>query len=416
MRRPPPSPPQGLLREILDDPERDHCPGARPVVSFTAADDEEYAASLAERARAEVVLRRRGRDHGTLVELDPAGIVRSIPRRRRVVQWTMRWNAARPIVRPGLLEDDVRSGGVRALVRLRKRLARPDGLADWLAERAAEIAPAFRVGAPLELVDPDRDVAKVGLAAADGPDDLWAKVGRLSTFEADRSLRLRLSFGREGPDDASSDEARHAGVAALFERLAPAGALIAHPELAAQTAKLCGAPIRFTQPIVYWNAPEGGALFHHDAFEGPPEVQQLGVLYLQLEGRTAWLALAIGDLALRVREFLDGLAGEDHALARRLEADELRARAADWRALLGALAEPGQGAFGTLCNHPEFSAFLADSGHAAILGAGDAIWLPNHGLDRTAMHSVFCASPRVATGLSLAIRRDPTAPDEPPLR
>jgi hypothetical protein len=55
---------------------------------------------------------------------------------------------------------------------------------------------------------------------------------------------------------------------------------------------------------------------------------------------------------------------------------------------------------------PEFTAWLADAGHAALLGPGDAILLPNHGLRRTAMHSVFCAGEEVAYGLSLAIRSD----------
>ena len=40
------------------------------------------------------------------------------------------------------------------------------------------------------------------------------------------------------------------------------------------------------------------------------------------EGESA-LALSIGDLALRVREFLDGLADQDRGLAKALAVDEL---------------------------------------------------------------------------------------------
>jgi len=73
--------------------------------------------------------------------------------------------------------------------------------------------------------------------------------------------------------------------------------------------------------------------------------------------------------------------------------------------LLRELALPGCGALGRLVNRgPEFSAFLADAGHAAILRAGDAILLPNHDLAHTAMHSVFCASEQTGYALSLAIR------------
>jgi hypothetical protein len=74
---------------------------------------------------------------------------------------------------------------------------------------------------------------------------------------------------------------------------------------------------------------------------------------------------------------------------------------------LGAeLALPGCGRLAALVNRgPEFTGFLADAGHAAVLEAGDAILLPNHGYARTAMHSVFCAGERTGLGLSLALRR-----------
>ena len=410
MGRPSTPPVDGLLREILFDPERDHCPGARPVVSFTTSDDEDYARACQDRASAEIELRRRGRKHGCFVELEPAGLVRSIPRKRRVVQWAMRWNAAKPVVRHGLMEDDVQSADVKALVRLRKRLAKPNGLASWLDERSEDLSPRFSLCGKQKLVDPERDLGKVGVQCG-AVDDLWLKTGQLSTFTADESTRLRFSFGLEGPDDASQDEERHALVRELFEQAVPGGALIRHPELLAETEKMVGGPVAFTQPILYWNAPEGGALFHHDAFDATAEQQQAGVLYMQLEGRTAWLALSIGDLALRVREFIDGLSDQDRGLAKALDVDALTPLAADWSALVRELGEPGQGRFGALVNRgPEFTAFLADSGHAAIVGPGDVIWLPNHGLERTAMHSVFCASPRVATGLSLAIRH--AAPQE----
>jgi hypothetical protein len=69
---------------------------------------------------------------------------------------------------------------------------------------------------------------------------------------------------------------------------------------------------------------------------------------------------------------------------------------------------------------PEFTAWLADAGHAALLAPGDAILLPNHGLRRTAMHSVFCADDDVSYGLSLAIRSDrepaPAPAASPPRR
>ena len=187
---------------------------------------------------------------------------------------------------------------------------------------------------------------------------------------------------------------------------------------------MIAAPVLFTQHIAYWNSPDGGALFHHDAFaedeEEPSRPGQLGVCFLQLSGRSAWLALSISDLAHRVREFAAHLfEGElpwvgaqvfpDAAAERRL-----RTVVSDPAALLRELARPGCGLLSPLVNRgPEFTAWLADAGHAAILSPGDAILLPNHGLARTAMHSVFCAGEEVAYGLSTAIRAD-REPPEPP--
>ena len=71
------------------------------------------------------------------------------------------------------------------------------------------------------------------------------------------------------------------------------------------------------------------------------------------------------------------------------------------------LALAGCGALCGLVNRgPEFTHELARHGHGMLLEAGDAILLPNHGLARTCMHSVFCASDTPAFSLSLAIRSD----------
>jgi hypothetical protein len=75
------------------------------------------------------------------------------------------------------------------------------------------------------------------------------------------------------------------------------------------------------------------------------------------------------------------------------------------RRLARELARPACGFFAGLVNRgPEFTGLLVDAGHAFVLLAGDVILLPNHGLGRTAMHSVFGASAVSAYGLSMAIR------------
>jgi len=272
--------------------------------------------------------------------------------------------------------------------------------------------------------------------------DLWLKSSWLSTHPDDSSLRLRLSFGREVDDDASRDILRHRLVGALASILLPESALITdNPLIAPIVERLCGEKVLFTQAIAYWNSPNGGALFHHDAFgedriDGG-DTRQLGVCYLQLSGATAWLTLSIADLAARVREFVaaleqgkrawvraqlfepaadrrargahgaQGADGESGAAAAGLSWPRLCALVADDAKLARELGLPGCGALALLVNRgPEYTSFLAEKGHAAILHPGDAILLPNQGVHATCMHSVFCAGDEPAYSLSLATRPD----------
>ena len=73
-------------------------------------------------------------------------------------------------------------------------------------------------------------------------------------------------------------------------------------------------------------------------------------------------------------------------------------------AALRELGESGCGTLGPWVDRgPEFTAFLIDAGHAAVLHPGDAICLPNNGRLSTAMHSVFCGGPGPNYALSLGL-------------
>lgn len=381
-----------LFADIFGAPDRDRCVGAAPVISYRNDDEPAFLRAIDARAVERVRLARRGVDHGAWAVLAPHD--------ERGDSFAARWAAARPIVRPGIVRPRiVRPGALRAhgaleqrarrcdaRLALYERLRRPGGLRAWLAE--LELPAGLRV-APREasLADPERDVERV--LVDDGPHaaSLWLKSARLSTFPADASLRVRVAFGREIDDDASTDERSHARVAALARAVLPgADEVVPAAPIGAFAARLAGRPLLFTQHIAYWNAPQGGALFHHDAFDQPHERRQLGVLYVQLAGRTAWLALSSADLAARVRE--------------------LEGEGSDWtdEELGDELAAPGCGRLAGVVNDPEMTGLLADAGHAWVLGAGDAILLPNHGHRRTAMHSVFCADERPTYGLSMALR------------
>ncbi len=391
-----------LFDELVFAPDRDQVPGARVVLSFDEGDDEDYLASIHATSVREVRLERRGLAHGSWAELDlqASGVDPRKLGADRELRRT-RWDEARPCLLPGLAQAIAETVGAEGL-ELYQALKSPGGLATHLS------ASGLRETRELELSD-ERDLSKLGLLV---PEEPWLKLSRLSTFEGDESLRLRVSFGEEVVDDAARDPERQACVRELAERVLPgAEQLGADPVLGELLEELLETRAELTQHIAYWNAPQGGALFHHDAFDEPIEGRQLGVLYVQLSGATAWLALSLEDLAQRVLEFTEALeAGEADWVRRALWPDRrdferVLSRSRSRSALLEELASPGCGRFGPLVNQgPDFTSFLADAGHAFFVAAGDALLLPNWGLGRTAMHSVFCADEGPTYALSMGLR------------
>lgn len=418
---------QPLHRELLDAPDRDHCPGLAPVLALRRDDDPAYLAALSERARTHVELSRRGRDHGEWVELPEADAAPGSPLASAVLH--QRWHTARPIVLRQSCDPTEYAPELAGRRRLFDELMERGGLRDFLRDSRESLEPHFQVSpSRAPLFDPERDIERHLLAwFADPQDeraprakDLWVKSGWLSAGDEDRSLRLRFSFGREGVDDASRDMRRHRRVAELAEALLPECALLhENAELFALLETFVGEPLMLTQHVAYWNAPGGGALFHHDAFEESLLGGQRGVVYAQLSGRTAWLALSIDDLAARVIEFAEYMEeGELHWVRSTLFPSEaaferFRNLTRDPHRVRRELARPGCGAVGPLVGRgPEFSSLLADAGHALLLRPGDLILLPNHGLARTCMHSVFSAHDGPSYGLSMAIReRQPREPE-----
>jgi hypothetical protein len=409
---------QGPHRELLEAPDRDNCPGARPVLAYRSGDDPEYLAGLDTRARQRVRLERRGVWHGEWVELE-AHQAPALSRPREALL-EERWHRARPIFLPALLAaDDTWPDQAQERLDLFESLQRPEGLSEFVAARPSGSGPHWRPTGPLPLYDPSRDLACLGLASAAGR-SLWVKSGRLSTFDEDRSLRVRFSAGREGHDDASRDLDAHRQVQALARQLLP------ETDTIESTAALIdplqawiGGPVFLTQHIAYWNAPGGGALMHHDAFREPLEGGQRGAVYVQLAGRTAWLALSIEDLSRRVIEFVGYMQEGELAWVReelfpdRETFQWLQRMVARFGRVRKELGKPGCGRLGPLVGRgPEFTALLADAGHAFVLEPGDGIVLPNQGLECTCMHSVFCASQETTYGVSMAVREAQPAASE----
>lgn len=455
----------GLLKEIVGAPDRDQMPGALGVVSVDESDDVDFLSEVEARERARVPLRRRDIDHGSWAEIDTAGFFEPI--KPDVHAWRQRWADARPIKLEGALLGSLQA--FAPLLGERDRWAKKldqtgdGGLLDRMIEAGlGRLDPGFDVLAPGESASlAKRLEARLGSGAegvrewrffqssgyenTGGVPGFWIKNQALSRVVSDRSGRVRFSFGLEGEDDASHDHARLQRVGELARGLLPETALLrdnaellalleeldnplgddpgefdpksledAEPEVQSPVDPRVKPGLYFTQDIAYWNAPNGGALMHHDAFEEEYEDRQRAVVYAQLSGATAWIALSTQDLAARVEEFTEALADGDMPWVRnslfRGQAGEslMRKILKGGRFVYGEIEKPGCGQLGRVINRgPEFTSLLADAGHAFILRAGDIVLLPNHGLGHTTMHSVFCASETPAYSLSLALRRAP---------
>ena len=99
--------PKGQLRALLDAPDRDRCPGARPVVSVHDGDDPAFIAEVNARCVSAPRLERRGVHHGDWAELhDQHAFFPKDP----LPALAERWEAARPIVLHDVLDDDLLDG------------------------------------------------------------------------------------------------------------------------------------------------------------------------------------------------------------------------------------------------------------------------------------------------------------------
>lgn len=455
------SPANSLFREILDSPDRDRCPGSRDVISFREDEPAEFLRELQRAATSKVELVRRGQWHGRWAE------VSSKPHPGRKREHRSRWRHGRPLVYPSSFSaSELRRSAKDSLARY-EQIQNSDALAAWIEPR---LSPTYKSGAgsgseqkrsaryeisaarqasptssnegeaQSEGKGDDRDLARIFLsvrepdgqmtessasdtdnngttAPADSVEpieDLWLKLGRLSNHPDDRSRRLRFGFGREIQDDGRRDERRLRHLTQIALAGLPEFRLFhGHQDLRERIRYLSDSDFLPTEPIVYWNAENGGARFHHDAFADDPgnPGRQIGVAFLQVSGRTAWLALSISDLADRVTEFiemlLEGAAPwlNEALISDKAKRKQLQRFLINRAELLAELAEPGCGRLGPLVDcGPEFTSLLADAGHGLLLNAGDVLLLPNHGYTRTAMHSVFSASPQVSCGLSVALR------------
>lgn len=246
-------------------------------------------------------------------------------------------------------------------------------------------------------------------ATVDSSDDLdlevWMKASWLSHEEDDASMRFRFSFGLDGCEDVAADPYRQTLTSQLAQIIFPESRIITENAALANELKqlLEVDAVEFVERIVYFNSPDGGAQFHQDVERG-----HLGVIFAQMSGRTAWLALSKKQL---LHEILTFLASED---ARSILTDVLSKkyltqlfRHANDPAYINAwLDQRDNDALDTFINQtPAFTQQLVDHGYAYVLHPGDVLLLPQQGMDDCAWHSVFCLDEEPGEALSFAMKQ-----------
>jgi hypothetical protein len=343
-------------------------------------------------ATSRVVLRRRGVRHGTYRATTPARV--DLEDRRAVAELEHRWSDDRPIHLSGALAAGLarHRPDVRRTLSLFERLRGGASFQDAVWRRLFRSELFAPAGVTIDLGDA-REIEKVFANAVRGgrivARDLYAKLSWIAHDPRDTSLRIRFSFGAEALLDWQKETRRAAWAERFSEELFPECAVLTgNAPLRAAIERFLGRRARFGERIVYNNAPGGGATFHHDDEPG-----QLGVVYGQLAGETAWLALPKRDLARHTAAAAPG---------------PLRRRAGTAAKALRALDDDDDAALGRLLNAtPSFTRRLFDAGALIHLRPGDALLLPSHGPDDVCWHSVFALGtrPSLAHSYGLFARR-----------
>ena len=295
------------------------------------------------------------------------------------------WDTSEPVFLPGILGAglDACAAAIEESLAMFERLRQGGEFLDELESRMSEDLDFAYAGSSGESDDP-RDVEAVFFRAESGEfageQDLWARASWIANDETDMSMRIRHSSGDGAPDGwlRATDRTCRA-VDELARRAFPECAAIDECEpLQTLLAGLLQRPFRLSERILYNNAPNGGAVFHHDAEPG-----QSGVCFSQLEGRTAWLTLSKRRLArILVR---NGAAKDERLAIQRLDRGEDREL---WQCI----------------NRDEsFAQQLSAHGAVYVLEAGDSILLPSQAFDDCAWHSVIALGDRPSLAHSYGI-------------
>jgi len=312
------------------------------------------------------------------------------------------WHADEPISVPGLAVDTIKghADDIERARELMEKVLDDSELAGLLDAEPiiSRLRPQFVVVASSAEEHDAQGIGKVyfdvedaGKCVAEG---LWCKVSWLSFHDEDASLRFRFSFGMEGYEDVAADPARQHWAGVLCDRIFPESATITeNPDILTRLQEFLGPKPAFVERIVYFNAPNGGAQFHHDVERG-----HAGVIYAQITGRTFWLAASKPKLMDEIERFLTQADANTWR--------ELRKLAANRDALSAYMDESDHETVEALIDRsPAFVQHMLAQGHGFFLHPGDALLMPQRNLGTCVWHCVFCMDDEPGEGLSFALRR-----------
>ena len=235
-------------------------------------------------------------------------------------------------------------------------------------------------------------------------EDLWCKASWLSFHDDDASMRFRFSLGMEGYEDVAADPARQLLASEITDAIFPESAAITeHTELNQLLGHILDSKPAYTERIIYFNAPNGGAQMHHDVERG-----HFGVVFAQMSGSTGWLALGKQVLISEIQNFLSSPDSESaltKVLPESSDRQALRELARDSAALSKQMDEFDHEISEALMDRcPEFIQYLFDQGYGYILNPGDVLLMPQRDLERCVWHTVFCLGDEPGEALSFALR------------
>jgi len=327
------------------------------------------------------------------------------------------WHADEAVMLPGILAPHIGnfSDEVAQAHTLMERTLNGESILDQFESEPyrSRLLPKFPIVASVFEEHDEQCIEKLFFDAEEAKEDgtteviaedLWCKASWLSFDDDDASMRFRFSLGMEGYEDVAADPERQMLASEITDAIFPESAAITeHGELNRLLTGMLDSQPAYTERIIYFNAPNGGAQMHHDVERG-----HLGVVFAQMSGSTGWLAMAKPVLINEIQAFL-ALPESEAALTKVLPdinaQNALRKLAEDRAALSAHMDEFDHELSEALMDRcPEFIEYLFKRGYGYILEPGDVLLMPQRDLETCVWHTVFCISEDPGEALSFALR------------